>query len=142
MDELRSTTKANFDIESKHGLLTFGLHAVRQVKSNAIVTVREMNGCYQLLGIGAGQPNRLNSILLALEKTAGNLLAEGKNNMENVTLFSDAFFPFEDYVELSNQYGIKVIVQPGGSIRDKQVIEKCDQFGISMIFTGTRHFKH
>jgi phosphoribosylaminoimidazolecarboxamide formyltransferase/IMP cyclohydrolase len=62
--------------------------------------------------------------------------------MDDVMLFSDAFFPFEDNVELSNQYGIKVIVQPGGSIRDKLVIEKCDELGISMIFTGIRHFKH
>ena len=141
-EKLEVVTKATFDFESKRDLLSFGLHAVRQVKSNAIVTVREVNVCYQLLGIGAGQPNRLNSIRLALEKTAANLYTEGKNSMEDVILFSDAFFPFEDNVELSNQYGIKVIVQPGGSIRDKQVIEKCDQLGLSMIFTGTRHFKH
>jgi phosphoribosylaminoimidazolecarboxamide formyltransferase/IMP cyclohydrolase len=141
-DKLELVTKATFDIETKRDLLSFGLHAVRQVKSNAIVTVRETNGCYQLLGIGAGQPNRLNSISLALEKTATNLQAKGKNSMDDVILFSDAFFPFEDNVELSNQYGIKVIIQPGGSIRDKPVIEKCNQLGISMIFTGTRHFKH
>jgi phosphoribosylaminoimidazolecarboxamide formyltransferase/IMP cyclohydrolase len=141
-DKLELVTKATFDIETKRDLLSFGLHAVRQVKSNAIVTVRETNGCYQLLGIGAGQPNRLNSISLALEKTAANLQAEGKSSMDDVILFSDAFFPFEDNVELSNQYGIKVIIQPGGSIRDKPVIEKCNQLGISMIFTGTRHFKH
>jgi phosphoribosylaminoimidazolecarboxamide formyltransferase / IMP cyclohydrolase len=140
--KLELVTKTTFDYESKIDLLTFGLHAVRQVKSNAVVAVRETNGCYQLLGIGAGQPNRLNSIRLALEKTAANLHAEGKNSMDEAILISDAFFPFEDNVELSNQYGIKVIVQPGGSIRDKQVIEKCDQLGISMILTGTRHFKH
>ena len=141
-EKLEVVTKATYDIETMRDLLLFGLHAVRQVKSNAIVTVRKMNSCYQLLGIGAGQPNRLNSIHLALEKTATNLQAEGENSMDDVILFSDAFFPFEDNVELSNEYGIKVIIQPGGSIRDKQVIGKCDQFGISMIFTGTRHFKH
>jgi len=141
-EKLEVVTKATYDIETMRDLLLFGLHAVRQVKSNAIVTVRKMNSCYQLLGIGAGQPNRLNSIHLALEKTAANLQAEGENSMDDVILFSDAFFPFEDNVELSNEYGIKVIIQPGGSIRDKQVIGKCDQFGISMIFTGTRHFKH
>ena len=141
-DKLEVVTKATYDLESRHDLLSFGLHAVRQVKSNAIVTVRETNGCHQLLGIGAGQPNRLNSIRLALDKTVANLKAEGKNSMDDVILFSDAFLPFEDNVELTNQYGIKVIVQPGGSIRDRQIIEKCDQLGISMIFTGTRHFKH
>jgi phosphoribosylaminoimidazolecarboxamide formyltransferase / IMP cyclohydrolase len=141
-DKLELVTKAAFDYESKGDLLKFGLHAVRQVKSNAIVTVRETNGCYQMLGIGTGQPNRLNSIHLALEKTTASLQAEGKNGMDEVILFSDAFLPFEDNVDLSNKYGIKVIVQPGGSIRDKQVIEKCNQLGINMIFTGTRHFKH
>jgi phosphoribosylaminoimidazolecarboxamide formyltransferase / IMP cyclohydrolase len=141
-DKLELVTKATFDYESKRDLLKFGLHAVRLVKSNAIVTIRETNGCYQMLGIGAGQPNRLNSIRQAVEKTVANLHVEGKDSMDNVILFSDAFFPFEDNVELSNQYGIKVIVQPGGSIRDRQVIEKCNQLGISMIFTGTRHFKH
>jgi phosphoribosylaminoimidazolecarboxamide formyltransferase/IMP cyclohydrolase len=141
-DSLELVTETTFDYKSKSDLITFGLHAVRQVKSNAIVTVREKGGCYQLLGIGAGQPNRINSINLALEKTVSNLHAEGIENMDNIILFSDAFFPFEDNVELSNQYGIKIIVQPGGSIRDKQVIEKCNKLGISMMFTGLRHFKH
>jgi phosphoribosylaminoimidazolecarboxamide formyltransferase/IMP cyclohydrolase len=141
-EKLEIVTKTTFDFESKRDLLLFGLHAVRQVKSNAIVTVKETNDCYQLLGIGAGQPNRLNSIRLALEKTVVNLNNEGNNSMNDVILFSDAFFPFEDNVELSNQFGIKIIVQPGGSIRDKNVIEKCNQLGISMIFTGIRHFRH
>ncbi|MDR3665748.1 MAG: bifunctional phosphoribosylaminoimidazolecarboxamide formyltransferase/IMP cyclohydrolase [Ignavibacteriaceae bacterium] len=141
-EKLELVTKTFFDYKSKIDLISFGLNAVRHVKSNAIVTVREMNGYYQLLGIGAGQPNRLNSISLALEKTAANLRAEGIKNMGNVMLVSDAFLPFEDNVELTSKYGIKVIVQPGGSIRDSKVIDKCNQLGISMIFTGTRHFKH
>ena len=141
-DSIELVTKTSFDYKSKNDLISFGLHAVRQVKSNAIVTVREKDGCFQILGIGAGQPNRLNSILLALEKTASNLHAEGIENMDNVILFSDAFLPFEDNVELTNRYGIKIIVQPGGSIRDKQVIDKCNELGISMMFTGVRHFKH
>ena len=141
-DELKLVTKSDYDFRLNQDFVSFGLHAVKQVKSNSIVTVREMDGCFQLLGIGAGQPNRLNSIRLALEKTAANLKDEGKDNMEGVILFSDAFLPFEDNVELASKYGIKVIVQPGGSILDKQVIEKCDQLGLSMIFTGIRHFKH
>jgi phosphoribosylaminoimidazolecarboxamide formyltransferase / IMP cyclohydrolase len=141
-DNMELVTKTKFDYKSNIDLISFGLHAVRQVKSNAIVTIRERNDCYQVLGIGAGQPNRLNSINLALEKTATNLRAEGIENMNNVILFSDAFFPFEDNVELANRYGIRIIVQPGGSIRDRQVIDKCNELGISMIFTGVRHFKH
>ena len=141
INNLRVVTKKKPSKAQMQSLI-FAWKVAKHVKSNAIVTVRETNGSYQLLGIGAGQPNRLNSIRVALEKTAANLQAEGKNSMDDVILFSDAFFPFEDNVELSNQYGIKIIVQPGGSIRDKQVIGKCDQFGISMIFTGTRHFKH
>lgn len=141
-ENLELVTKTVFDYESKMKIIAFGLYAVRQVKSNAIVTVREKDGCYQMLGMGAGQPNRLNSIKLALEKTVANLHAEGIDNLENVILISDAFFPFEDNIELCNQYGIKIIVQPGGSIRDKYVIEKCNLLGINMIFTGIRHFKH
>jgi phosphoribosylaminoimidazolecarboxamide formyltransferase / IMP cyclohydrolase len=141
-DNIELVTKTKFDYKSKIDLISFGLHAVRLVKSNAIVTAREKDGCYQVLGIGTGQPNRLNSINLALEKTASNLHDEGIENMNNVILFSDAFLPFEDNVELSDRYGIRIIVQPGGSIRDKQVIDKCNELGISMMFTGVRHFRH
>ena len=66
-----------------------------------------------------------------------------KNHQVGKTiLISDAFFPFPDNVELAHEYGIKAIVQPGGSIRDNKVIEKCDELGVTMIFTGLRHFKH
>jgi phosphoribosylaminoimidazolecarboxamide formyltransferase/IMP cyclohydrolase len=141
-EKLELVTWTTLDIKSMTDFLEFGLHAVRQAKSNAIVTARKKNDCFQISGIGTGQPNRLDSIRLALEKTVANLHAEGTNNMDDVILFSDAFFPFEDNVDLAGKFGIKIIVQPGGSIRDNQVIEKCNEMGINMIFTGTRHFKH
>jgi phosphoribosylaminoimidazolecarboxamide formyltransferase/IMP cyclohydrolase len=62
--------------------------------------------------------------------------------MENTVLISDAFFPFRDSIEAANEYGVKYLVEPGGSIRDDEVIEACDEFGMAMLFTGRRHFKH
>ncbi len=135
-------------------LFQFGIIAMRQLHSNAIVAVRKLDdGDMQLLGMGCGQPNRVNSVLLTIERCRANLKNEYngvidefenyvKQQMGKVVLFSDAFFPFADNVELSHKAGIKTIVQPGGSIRDKKVIKKCDELGVGMIFTGTRHFKH
>ena len=141
-NKLEIVTQATIDIEAKKNLLAFGLHAVRQVKSNAIVIARETEGYLQLLGIGAGQPNRVNSTNLALKRALANVEAEGQKELGDVILFSDAFFPFPDNVEIANEYNIKTIVQPGGSIRDKSVIEKCNECNICMILTGARHFKH
>jgi len=134
-------------------LLTFGLIAVRQLKSNAIAVVLKNGDDFQLLGMGAGQPNRVNSTRLAMERCVQNLRHEFdgdkdaeekyiKEEMGKAVLVSDAFFPFPDNVEIAAEYGIKTIVQPGGSIRDKSVIKRCDELGIAMIFTGIRHFKH
>ena len=85
-----------------------------------------------------GQPNRLDSLrLLAVHR------AKIKNiPMNEVLMISDAFFPFADSVDVCNEVGIKAIVQPGGSIRDNEVIEACDKYGISMVMTGVRHFRH
>lgn len=134
-------------------LVAFGLKAIANIKSNSIVLVREVNHCFQMLGMGAGQPNRLISTKLALEKATENLLRSYTGAIEEADnyikqqigqciLLSDAFFPFEDNVELASLYGVKTIVQPGGSIRDKHVIAKCNELGIAMILTGLRHFKH
>ena len=135
-------------------LLEFGMIASRQVKSNAIVIVRQLtNGDFQLLGMGAGQPNRVNSTQLAIARAKENLrltfsgAAEQleryiQEEMGKAILVSDAFFPFPDNIELAAAAGIKNIFQPGGSIRDKLVIAKCDELGVGMVFTGLRHFKH
>ena len=103
--------------------------------------------------MGAGQPNRLIATHLAIEKATQNLKneytgsADGwdayrKDQLAKSWLISDAFFPFPDNVELAAEKGIRQIVQPGGSIKDKQVIAACDALDVSMVFTGLRHFKH
>src|SRR5699024_9973209 len=110
--------------------LWFAWKAVKHVKSNAIVLA---NG-RQTLGIGAGQMNRVGAAKIAIEqageKTKGTVLA------------SDAFFPMPDTVEEAAKAGITTIIQPGGSKRDQDSIDMCNRYGIAMVYTGTRHFKH
>ncbi|MFH1530783.1 MAG: bifunctional phosphoribosylaminoimidazolecarboxamide formyltransferase/IMP cyclohydrolase [Pseudomonadota bacterium] len=144
LDVKTAATPGGIDEE----LLAFGMVAVRQVKSNAIVLVRRRaDGLCQLLGIGAGQPNRVNSTQLALARARENLAREGDGEtaaaaLRAAYLISDAFFPFPDNVELAADAGVRILFQPGGSIRDKAVIRRCDELGLVMVFTGTRHFKH
>lgn len=119
--------------------MNFGWRIVKHVKSNAIVVV----GDGHTYGVGAGQMNRVGSARIALEQAKEALAAEGKDILSaGLTLASDGFFPFDDSVELAAQYGIKAIVQPGGSVRDEDSIKKADECGITMLFTGMRHFKH
>ncbi|GCF94545.1 bifunctional purine biosynthesis protein PurH [Enterococcus florum] len=110
--------------------LSFAWKAVKHVKSNAIVVANQ----YQTVGIGAGQMNRVGSVKIALE--------QAKDKMSGAVLASDAYFPMDDSVEYAAQHGIKAIVQPGGSIRDKDSIEMANKYGIAMVFTGGRHFRH
>ena len=110
--------------------LEFGLKIVKHVKSNAIVVVK--NG--QTLGIGAGQMNRVGSCKIALEQAGA--LADG------AVLASDAFFPMRDSADLAAEYNIAAIVQPGGSIRDQESIDACNEKGVAMLFSKIRHFKH
>ncbi|MDD5227145.1 MAG: bifunctional phosphoribosylaminoimidazolecarboxamide formyltransferase/IMP cyclohydrolase, partial [Candidatus Omnitrophica bacterium] len=100
------------------------------VKSNAIVLTQGKH----TVGIGAGQMSRVDSVQIAMQK-AGYLT-------EGAMLGSDAFFPMPDSIEVAAKHKIKAIIQPGGSIRDADVIAACDQAGIAMAFTGERHFKH
>ncbi len=152
-NKMELVTEMGWDKDSEIDLIDFGLHAISSIKSNSIVVVREKNGYRQLLGMGAGQPNRVTSTRIALEKCRENLIKEfdgAKDQVENYikselsksVLVSDAFFPFPDNVEVAGEYGIRKIIQPGGSIRDKSVIKSCNEQGIAMIFTGLRHFKH
>lgn len=110
--------------------LEFSLKVVKHVKSNAIVVVK--NG--QTLGIGAGQMNRVGSCKIALEQAGA--LADG------AVLASDAFFPMRDSADLAAEYNIAAIVQPGGSIRDQESIDACNEKGVAMLFSKIRHFKH
>ena len=124
----------------KINLAKFGVTACKHLKSNAIAIVtQKANGAFWLTGAGMGQPNRLDS-LRHLTMPRFNM-KEGVKLEESV-LISDAFFPFRDSIEAANEYGVKYIVEPGGSIRDQEVIEACNEFGIAMVFTGRRHFKH
>ncbi len=151
-EKMEVVTKRQIDVKSKRKLIEFGLKAMRQVKSNSIVLVREVeDNVFQLLGMGAGQPNRLISTKLAIEKATENLTMkyDGDDILDyfdrefgKAILVSDAFFPFPDNVVTASQAGIKTIVQPGGSMRDKKVIRACNDLGIAMVFTGIRHFKH
>jgi len=110
--------------------LAFAWRTAKHIKSNTIVLAKDRT----LVGMGAGQPNRVVSVHLALR------IAEDK--AKGSVLASDAFFPFADNVEMAAHGGITAIAQPGGSIRDDEVITEADKNGIAMVFTGVRHFKH
>ena len=110
--------------------MLFGWGLIKNVKSNAIVLVKAQ----QTVGIGCGQTSRVDSVRIAIEKAA----ARAKGSV----LISDAFFPKTDNITYAAEAGIKAIIQPGGSIADKDVIQMCDKHGIAMVFTGVRHFKH
>ena len=113
--------------------LLFAWRAVASVKSNAIVLARDG----ATIGIGAGQMSRVDAAFLAVHKarTAGH-------ETTGSALGSDAFFPFRDGVDQAAQAGVLTIVQPGGSVRDEEVIAAADEHGIAMIFTGQRTFRH
>ena len=110
--------------------LLFAWKAVKGLKSNAIVIAKDKT----LLGMGAGQPSRVVSVELALKKA-------GKQAKGSV-LASDAFFPFADGPELAIKHGVTAIIQPGGSVRDKEVIALANKYNVAMVFTGVRHFRH
>ena len=119
--------------------LNFAWKIVKHIKSNAIVVVKDG----MTLGVGAGQMNRIGSAKIALEEAEANLKEKGVDvRTVGLVMGSDAFFPFDDCVTLAHEYGVKAIAQPGGSIRDNDSIVKADEYGISMMFTGERHFKH
>ena len=110
--------------------LRFAWAVVRHVKSNAIVLCRDQT----LVGVGAGQMSRVDSVQISIRKAGGR--ASGS------VLASDAFFPFPDSIHEAATAGVVVIIQPGGSRRDQEVIDACNQHGLPMVFTGRRHFKH
>ena len=112
--------------------LNFAWKIVKHIKSNAICVVKDGH----TVGVGAGQTNRVGSAQIALEE------AKAAGFTEGLILSSDGFLPFDDTVALAAGYGVTAIVQPGGSIRDADAIAKADELGITMLFTGVRHFKH
>jgi len=128
-DEYESVTEKKVD-ETQQRDIEFGLKVVKHVKSNAIVVVKDR----QTLGIGAGQMNRVGSCKIALEQAG--------EKARGAVLASDAFFPMRDSADIAADYGIAAIVQPGGSIRDQESIDACNEKGVVMVFSKIRHFKH
>lgn len=128
-DEWSSPTKRQ-PTEQEWNDLLFAWKAVKHVKSNGIVLAKDE----QTIGVGAGQMNRVGAANIAIEQAG--------EKTQSAVMASDAFFPMPDTVEAAAKAGITAIIQPGGSKRDQDSIEKCDQTGIAMVFTGMRHFKH
>lgn len=112
--------------------MNFGWRIVKHVKSNAIVAVKDGH----TVGVGAGQMNRVGSAEIALKQ------AKAAGFTSGLVLASDGFFPFDDTVTLAEQYGVTALVQPGGSVRDEDSVKRANEFGMTMLVTGMRHFKH
>ena len=112
--------------------MNFGWRIVKHVKSNAIVAVKDGH----TVGVGAGQMNRVGSAEIALKQ------AKAAGFTSDLVLASDGFFPFDDTVTLAEQYGVTALVQPGGSVRDEDSVKRANEFGMTMLVTGMRHFKH
>jgi phosphoribosylaminoimidazolecarboxamide formyltransferase/IMP cyclohydrolase len=125
------TKRKPTDVEMK--AMRFGWKIVRHVKSNAIVYAGED----RTLGIGAGQMSRVDSSRIAVWKAG-----EAKLSLKGSAVASDAFFPFPDGLEAAAQAGATAAIQPGGSVKDSEVIAAADRLGVAMIFTGRRHFRH
>ncbi|NUK31814.1 bifunctional phosphoribosylaminoimidazolecarboxamide formyltransferase/IMP cyclohydrolase [Parageobacillus sp. VR-IP] len=127
--ELKVVTKRE-PTEEEWKQLQFAWKVVKHVKSNAIVLAKDG----MTIGVGAGQMNRVGAAKIAIEQAG--------EKANGAVLASDAFFPMDDTVEAAAKAGITAIIQPGGSIRDADSIRKADEYGIAMVFTGIRHFKH
>lgn len=130
VDEFNVVTKTS-PTEAEERDLKFAMTVVKHTKSNAIVIAKDL----KTLGVGCGQTSRI----WALESIKNN---HPETDFTGSVMSSDAFFPFDDCVDFANSIGVKSIIQPGGSIRDKDSIDKCNEHEISMVFTKNRHFKH
>ena len=133
IDEMNIVTE-KVPTEQEKSDMVLGMKVVKYVKSNAIIVVKDG----MAIGVGTGQTNRIWSTVHAIEHAQEKI---GKD-LTGAVLASDAFFPFRDCVDTANEAGIKAIVQPGGSMRDQESIDACNEHGIAMVFTGIRHFKH
>jgi phosphoribosylaminoimidazolecarboxamide formyltransferase/IMP cyclohydrolase len=116
--------------------LRFAWLASQHVKSNAIVLARSLgaSGAVATVGIGGGLPSRVDAVRLAVAKAG--------ERARGAVLASDAFFPFADGLEAAAEAGVTAVVEPGGSVRDDEVIAAADRLGVALVFTGVRHFRH
>ena len=128
-NELKTVTKLE-PSETDIDTMLFGWRVLKHIKSNGILIVKDNT----TVGVGAGQVSRVDSVDIAMKKSG--------DNINDSILCSDAFFPFRDSIDKIANSGIKAVLQPGGSVRDNEVIEACNEHGISMVFTGQRCFKH
>ncbi len=132
LKDLKPMTK-RMPTEEEQKAFIFANKIAKHTKSNTIILARDG----QLVSSGVGQTSRVDALVQAIEKAEGFGLS-----LEGAVMASDAFFPFPDCVEIANKAGIKAVIQPGGSIKDKDSVDYCDANGITMVFTGVRHFKH
>ncbi len=143
-ENLKSVTEMSWPQE-KALLARFGILVCKSLKSNAIAIVRELHtssGILQLVGAGQGQPNRIEALQSLAVPRAQSVLRTSEGSLGDCVMVSDAFFPFRDTVDRAYAAGIRFIVQPGGSLKDGESIQAANEHGISMVFTGVRHFKH
>jgi len=129
MDKIKVVTKKKPSKQDMVSLI-FGWKVAKHVKSNAIILTKGT----KTVGIGAGQMSRVDSVMLAKKKSAKSGVGS--------CLASDAFFPKPDAISWAHKAGVKAIIQPGGSIADNEIIKACDKYGIAMVTTGIRHFRH
>lgn len=134
----RQVTEKKFSPEMAK-LAIFSMLCVKNLKSNAIALCREDKGGFEMISFGSGQTNRVDCIEKLL---APRLKDKGIEDLSQMVLASDAFFPFADSIEVAARLGVKYVIQPGGSIKDGEVIAEADKQGIAMIFSGRRHFLH
>ena len=127
--DLKAVTRRQPTDEEIEELL-FAWTVCKHVKSNAIVYTRER----RTIGVGAGQMSRVDSARIAAEKA--------RSSLEGAVMASDAFFPFRDGLDEAASRGIRAVIEPGGSVRDEEVIQAADEHDVAMVFTGIRHFKH
>jgi len=138
-EEIRSVSRKPFPRERER-LARFAMIVCRALKSNAVAIARDTEemGGFQLIGAGQGQPNRVEALNWLAIPRALRITSD----LGNAVLASDAFFPFRDTVDGAAKAGLKLIIQPGGSVRDQESITACDEQGVAMAFTGVRHFRH
>ncbi len=131
-EDLKTVTKVA-PTEQEVAALLFASKVCKHTKSNTIILA--VDG--QMISSGVGQTSRVDALKQAIEKAGSFGLS-----LKGAVMASDAFFPFPDCVEIASQHGVRAVIQPGGSIKDKDSIDFCDQHGMAMVFTGFRHFKH
>lgn len=147
VDKWECVTTAPFSSD-REALARFSWKVCKHVKSNAIILAQQYGpGKFRLAGMGPGQPNRVDSLRrLAVPRAQENLALDNSETAQHefgkLVMASDAFFPFADTIDEAHKCGIQYIVQPGGSKRDAEVIDACNKYGIAMVFTGMRHFRH